>query len=101
MTNILDFEKGVPARGTSQILRERSVGVGISLGNQRKATFDKLKDLRDRMRAYGPLDQITPREDEPSATDEEVLLHMDHNTTRSKTQAASFMCIWMNPSIFI
>ena len=34
MTNILDFEKGVPARGTSQILRERSVGVGISFGNQ-------------------------------------------------------------------
>ena len=47
---------------------------GISLGNQRKATFDKLKDLRNRMRSFGPLGQLVLPTDAPS-TDEDVRLH--------------------------
>ena len=47
---------------------------GISLGNQRKATFDKLKDLRDRMRGFGPLEQLVTPVELPS-TDDDVLLH--------------------------
>ena len=47
---------------------------GISLGNQRKATLDKLKDLRDRMRGFGPLDQLVAPVTQPS-TDDDVLLH--------------------------
>ena len=47
---------------------------GISLGNQRKATFDKLKDLRDRMRGFGPLDQLVAPTDVPS-TQDDLLFH--------------------------
>jgi len=47
---------------------------GISLGNQRKATFDKLKDLRDRMRGFGPLDQLVTPNDVPS-TQDDLLFH--------------------------